>query len=83
MDIYIGRLDPSVSGDDLTTYIENDLGVNSVSCSCLSKLNAEIKSFKVTVNADDRDRLLDGRLWPENIIVRKFFPTRNNGGQNH
>ena len=83
MDIYIGRLDPSVSGDDLTTYIENDLGVNSVSCSCLSKLNAEIKSFKVTVNADDRDRLLDGRLWPENIIVRKFFSTRNNGGQNY
>ena len=83
MDIYIGRLDPPVSGDDLTTYIENDLGVNLVSCSCLSKLNAEIKSFKVTVNADDGDKLLDGRLWPDNIIVRKFFSTRNNGGQNH
>ena len=40
---------------------------------CLSRIDADVKSFKVTVNSENRDKLLDGNLWPENVHVRKYF----------
>ena len=60
MDIYIGRLDKSVYDKDLTGYISNDLGIGVISCICLSRIDADVKSFKVTVNSENREKLLDG-----------------------
>ena len=83
MDIYIGRLDKSVSDKDLTGYISNDLGIGVISCICLSRIDSDVKSFKVTVNSENRDKLLDGNLWPENVHVRKYFSSRRNGRNNN
>ena len=80
MDIYIGRLDKSVYDKDLTGYISNnDLGIGVISCICQSRIDADVKSFKVTVNSENKEKLLDGNLWPENVHVRKYFSSRRNG----
>ena len=50
-----------------------------MNCEYISKENVQSRSFKVTVAADKRDMLLDAKLWPEDIIVRKIFKPRNHG----
>ena len=54
-----------------------------ISCICLSSAQAHLKSFKVAAYAEDRDMLLDENLWPENVFVRKYFSSKNNGRINH
>ena len=48
-------------------------------CSCISREDSRVKSFKVTVLSDQRDALLDPLLWPEGIIVRKYYKSKHNG----
>ena len=81
MDVYVGRCVKSVTSDVIIKYIENETNINVIGCYCLSDENSKIKAFKVTVSSDDRDALLVGSLWPENVVVRKFFKKRNNGRQ--
>ena len=83
MDVYVGRLDSSVTCDDLKSYINDEISVNMISCICLSSADAQVKSFKVTVYAEDRDILLNENLWPENVFVRKYFSSKNNGRINN
>ena len=80
LDIYVGRCDKSVDCALISNYIENDLNVNVTECICVSNKDSKVNSFKVTVRACDRDSLLQDNLWPENICVRKYFKSRNNGG---
>ena len=81
IDVYVGRCDKSVSVDELKTYIENDIEVQVLGCICLNdnKSDTQMKSFKVTVLLEEREKLLDASKWPENIRVRKFFNPRKNG----
>jgi len=34
------------------------------------------KAYKLTVNANDRDKLLTPEAWPEGVFVRKYFKAR-------
>ena len=81
MDVYVGRCVKSVTYDVIIKYIENETNINVIDCYCLSDENSKMKAFKVTVSSDDRDALLVGSLWPENVVVRKFLKKRNNGRQ--
>ena len=82
LDIYIGRCDSEVDCEVIIDYINGlQLNINGITCECLSSDDSIIKSFKVSVFAEDRDKLLNAELWPENVIVRKFFTSRNNGSR--
>ena len=35
------------------------------------------KAFKITLAAEDRDKLLDPELWPVGVFVRKFFRAKH------
>jgi hypothetical protein len=60
-------------------YARDEIGVNVLRCTCLSTDDATVKSYKVSIELSDRDKMLDAEVWPENIRVRKFFRPRNNG----
>ena len=77
--LYIGRCDPSVTPDVLKKYIDTELKIPIISCTQISNENSEVKSFKVLVEADVLIDLLGPSMWPENIVVRKFFYNRNHG----
>ena len=75
--LYIGRCDPSVTPDVLKNYIDTELKFPIISCTQISNENSEVKSFKVLVEADVLSDLLGPSMWPENIVVLKFFFNRN------
>ena len=72
-DLYIGRCSNTSDIDTVTDYIREEFGISVVSCVCISNSESSVKSFKVSVQSDECEKLLDGSLWPENIRVRKFF----------
>lgn len=80
-DLYVGRCDPSVTEEALKNYINNEVNIMIENCECLagSVDDRRVKSFKVTVSLEDRDKLLSPSVWPENIRVRKYYNNRNNG----
>ena len=75
-DLYIGNCETSVTVQLLTTYIKDELSINIQGCEQLNSNNAHCKSFKVTLNMKDRQKLLSPDFWPEGIVCRKFFSSR-------
>ena len=84
MDVYVGRCVKSVTEDALGKYIKDEASIDVVSCRCLSNDNSDIKSFKVTVAAKDRDALLDASIygqkifWLESILRSVIIMTGDN-----
>ena len=73
----MGRCDPKVSDEDLMKYVQEDLKVHVIACKTISKDEAPVKAFKLTMKAEDSEKLLDATLWPEYIRIRKFFMKNN------
>ena len=77
-DIYLGNCDLQVTSDDIKEYIHNEMNISIEKCEPLASRNPNCKSFKITLNVTDRQKLLSADVWPENIICRKFFNPKNN-----
>ncbi len=39
----------------------------------ISHSDAQMQSFKVTVNTDDFDTVMDQNFWPEGVRCRRFY----------
>lgn len=72
----IGRCAPATSTDALIEYVKTSIGIEPVTCECISNENARAKSFKLTINSSDSDSVLDEESWPENVYVRRFYKPR-------
>jgi len=81
LDLYVGRCDASVNCQILKSYIETEIPIDVVNCKLISKEDIAVKSFKITVAASDREKLLHPSLWPKHVSVRKYFKSRGNGRQ--
>ena len=75
-DLYIGNCDSSINKDILNDYIKKEVEVNIKDCVELRSNNKYNKSFKITINRPDRDKLLSSSIWPEGIICRKYYSKR-------
>ena len=69
-DLYIGNCDFDATVDSLAQYIVEEMKINVTNVEQLSSRIMSSKSFKVTVNMNDRQRLLSPDVWPEGIICR-------------
>ena len=78
-DIYIGRVSLDVSADIIKSYVKNQLKMEIINCAEIESYyeNRQSKSFKITVNEETRNQLLNAELWPKDVIVRKFTTKRN------
>ena len=72
-DLYVGRCNPDVKTEDIKNYVKDEAGIDVIYCCIISKDDAPVKAFKITVIAEDADKLLDPSIWPNNIRVRKYF----------
>ena len=54
------------------------MGIKVQKCEALETRSTVSKSFKVSLNINDRQKLLNPDIWPENIICRKFYNPRQN-----
>ena len=68
---FILRFTPAI----ISSYIKDDNNIDVISCECLNEYNG-VKSFKVTLSFENRSKLLMSSVWPENIVVRKFYTSK-------
>lgn len=77
-DVFIGRLDEGVSTDVVKDYIVENFKIPVVGISKVEIRSERHVAFKVTVNIRDRQSLFNSELWPEDIVVDKFYNRRKN-----
>ena len=70
--IFVSRLDPSVSCDALSAYINDVHSINAKCEQLITKYNS-YASFKVDVTCNDMSTFLSPDKWPQGVYLRKFF----------
>ena len=73
IDVFVGRVDNSVTEEVLKEYIMDTFGISMVLVNNLIIKTSEHKAFKVTLKFSERNKLFDADLWPEDIVVDKFY----------
>ena len=74
-DLYVGGCKADTTIVKLTEYCLKN-GVEVKNCEELQNTSDWVKSFKISVTLEDREKLLEADLWPCGITVRKFFKAR-------
>lgn len=82
--IYVGKLDPSVTGDDLLAYLKSTFGLEETFTLEEQKVKSgDYRAFKVEARLDLLGQLLCAANWPEEIVVKRFrFPHRKTSTSN-
>lgn len=78
-DIYVGRCDINVEESDIMKYIKSNLEIDIKSITKLKGRSMYSNSFKITLDSEYKDKLLNEEFWPSGIICRKFYNNRYNG----
>lgn len=75
--IYLGRCDPTTTENNITDYMNQQLGISDVKCFILDR-NEDVVSFKIGVKESLLRGLLEPNLWPTGTAVKEFreFRTR-------
>ena len=72
-DVFLGRIDNVVSVDDIHTYVSENFKVKLCNVEELTIKAKEYKAFKLTLDFNEREKLFNSELWPENVVVDKFY----------
>ena len=73
LDVFVSGCGLDTTEDCISAYCRNN-GVAVNKCESLPTRSRWCKCFKINANPVDRDRLMSPDLWPEGIIIKKFFP---------
>ena len=77
LDIFVGGCGLQSSANDISDYVKKK-GFDCLKCTQIESKSEWRKCYKVSVNADDRDLLLNADYWPKGIHVGKFFKPKSN-----
>ena len=80
LDIFVGGCNNTATEENLKNFVSSK-GINCLKCSILPSKSEWRKCFKITVNASERDQLLEANFWPQGITVGKYFKPRNNNSK--
>ena len=72
-DVFIGRLETCVTAEDISNFIKTVFNVFVHNVQKLDIFSRDFVAFKVNVNLSDRIKLFNSELWPEDVIVDKYF----------
>ena len=72
-DLYLGNCDLSVTSEIIEDYVLKEMSIKIMKCESLKARDPNTTSFKLTLTLDDRLKLLNADVWPENIVCRKFY----------
>ena len=75
-DVFLGRVDKEVEADNIKEYIKDNFEVNVQNIESVEILSKQFNAFKITVFLEERDKLFNAELWPEGMIVNKFYKRR-------
>jgi hypothetical protein len=69
----MNRLAPGTTEEDVCDYVRFVFGVDhDAHCESLNARYNTYTSFKVVVNANNLEGLMNPMLWPEQVLVRKL-----------
>ena len=77
VDIFIGRIDVSNTIDDLKMYIKDNFRINIIDISQITARYNHYNCYKVQILLNDRDCLFNTNMWPEGVIINKFYNRKN------
>ena len=80
-ELFIANVDNEVLTSDLERYVISK-GFTVEELQCVSYNDANNKSFRLRVTANEFAQLFEGELWPNGVIVRKFRNARLYNQQN-
>ena len=72
-DVFLGRVDKNVEKTNIEQYIKDVFGITVKKVEYLKIKTDEYNAFKVTVDLFERDNLFKPDLWPEGMVVNKFY----------
>ena len=78
VDIYIGRVDISSTPEVIKSYIKTNFDVSVLNAEKIVTKTDKYNSFKVTIDLKNREALFKHDMWPENIIINKFYNRNKN-----
>ena len=74
-DLFVGGCGLETTEAEVVKYCgDNQIVIKK--CESLSTRSEWYKSFKISVEYVDREKLLSADFWPEGVIIRKFFKAR-------
>ena len=75
LDVFVGGCGLETTVEEIKNYCSvNEINVKK--CETLVTKSEWYRSYKISVDALNRDKLLDAEFWPQGIFVRKFFRPR-------
>lgn len=74
-ELFVTRLDPTTTTQDLDNYLLNNLklGLNSFKCNKLKTKYDTYSSFHLLIDSNDYEKVLHEDVWPEGILIKPFF----------
>ena len=79
--LFVSRLDPSHSCDDIVSYIKNVFSFQAdayIKCHKFKNERNTYSSFKISVRSDIFDGINKPNFWPKNAFIKEFTDNRNN-----
>ena len=74
--IFLGRIKPSVSENDIIDMLENDIELKVLKLVKLESKQTRFSSYRLIIPHEQKDRAYNSTKWPKHIIARKFFYKR-------
>ena len=72
-DVFIGRIDKGADEEVIRNYIKETFNIICAKVEKLSIKTDLYNAFKVTVSLSEREALFKSDLWPEDVVINKFY----------
>ena len=76
-ELFLSRLDPLTTVEDILSHVKAYLKSNDVQCERLQTRYNSYVSFRVTVDNRFYKRMINADMWPEYVVFRRYFPPMN------
>ena len=74
-EVFVFNLDGATTAEELTEFL-NDIGIQTEQIECRSNENAVNKSFRIVINNNDYDKIMDSEIWPARVGIRPYYRKR-------
>ena len=71
--IFVTRLDPNTSIENIEKHIKSNIGIASTVCSKIKTKYETYSSFHISTEEPDMDKILDPNVWPEGVLITEFY----------
>ena len=78
-ELYVGNVSTNVSVEEAKQAII-DLGVEVIELEVIRRHN-HFQSFRLRVKRTDFEKMKDPDIWPDGIVIRRFFRGKRNGAE--